>query len=542
MKDKMRINLKFRFNSGSLLAYFILSAIIFIVLYLAIWTLSVRAERIANLRHDVKLIMGGITGSILGTAELDSQGLQDQSQSLMQEYLNFTFDSKKTQTQERAAKVSVYFLNPERQLIGEWVSPDEIPQECLDTRTEYFQPHRSPYPYLVELTINTCSKNSLDIFEYHIISLPIMVSLAVIQFWGLCIYAMLHSIQYAGKLLEQTEDVDELLEKTDRINWLNVRILAQKAIQVRGKNLQFYQTLILDAQHDIAKILDSIHAKYQDKDLNYNVSSIRGILQRLAIEVRSSNEVYQDYTTPKDLVFDEIMQYIKTYFSNIEAVNNLPKNIIVPVSDLSLFERIIVNLSSNAIKHSISPARIKLFYANEYFSLRIYSKVSFFSAFNIHLAKLTNRIDLKNVDSPVFFKFFGRDGRGLSIIKRGLLKFKGKMIFTIENNIVETGFDIPAHLLIDKKIDEIPTQVNYRKKVIFFKNEELIVFAKEQGLTSFLISLEELNELIKNKDNEEKIEIVSDDEINLPQSFILRLITKKERIKGLALNWIGDSK
>lgn len=542
MKDKMRINLKFRFNSGSLLAYFIFSAIIFIVLYLIIWTLSVRAERIANLRHDVKLIMGGITGSILGTAELDSQGLQDQSQSLMQEYLNFTFDSKKTQTQERAAKVSVYFLNPERQLIGEWVSPEEIPQECLDTRTEYFQPHRSPYPYLVELTINTCSKNSLDLFEYHIISLPIMVSLAVILFWGICIYAMLHSIQYAGKLLEQTEDVDELLEKTDKINWLNVRILAQKAIQVRGKNLQFYQTLILDAQHDVAKILDSISSKYQDKDLNYNVSSIRGILQRLAIEVRSSNEVYQDYTTPKDLIFDEIMQYIKTYFSNCEVTNNLPHDIIVPVSDISLFERIIVNLSSNSIKHSITPSKVKLFYTNEYFSLRVYSKVSIFSAVNIHLAKLTNRIDLKNVDSPVFFKFFGRDGRGLSIIKRGLFKFKGKMIFTIENNVVETGFDIPAQIMQNKVHDEIPAVLSNRKKVIYFKNPELIHFAEQQGLQSFLITATELTALIKNKVSDEKIEIVSDEEINLPQSFILRLVTKKERIKGLALNWIGDSK
>lgn len=236
----MRINLKFRFNSGSLLAYFIISAVGFIILYVIIWTLSVRAERIANLRHDVSLIMGGISGSILGTAELDSQGLQDQSQSLMQEYLNFTFDSKKTQSQERVAKVSVYFLNPERQLIGEWISPDDPPHECLEKRTEYFQPARSPYPYLVELTINTCSKNSLGLLEYHSISLPILVSLAVIIIWGICIFAMLHSIQFAGKLLEQTEDVDELLEKTERINWLNVRILAQKAIQVRGKKFTVF--------------------------------------------------------------------------------------------------------------------------------------------------------------------------------------------------------------------------------------------------------------------------------------------------------------
>jgi signal transduction histidine kinase len=541
MNDNMRINLKFRFNSGSLLAYFIISAIGFVILYVIIWTLSVRAERIANLRHDVLLIMNGISGSIVGTAELDSQGLQDQSQSLMQEYLNFTFDFKKSQSQERVAKVSVYFLNPERQLIGEWLSPDDPPRECLENRTEYFQPARSPYPYLVELTINTCSINSLGLFEYHSISLPIIVSLAVILFWGICIFAMLHSIRYAGKLLEQTEDVDELLEKTDKIYWLNVRILAQKAVQVRGKNLQFYQTLILDAQHDIAKILDAVSRKYNEQDLNYNVSSIRGIMQRLAIEIRSSNELYQELNSYKDLNSEEILQYIRTHFLGCEIINSLPKNLIVSISDISIFERIIVNLSSNAIKHSVSPSKIKIFYANDFLSLRVHSPVSFFSALNIHFAKLTNRIDLKNIDSPVFFRFFGRSGRGLSIIKRGIIKLKGKMFFTIESNIVETGFDIPAELFQDK-ILEIPKISKKRKKVIFFKNDDFIKSSIEYGLEDFLINQAELNELISSTNKGEKVEVVSDEDINLPESFILRLITKKERIEGLALNWIGDSK
>ena len=541
MNDNMRINLKFRFNSGSLLAYFIISAVGFVILYVIIWTLTARAQRIANLRHDVSLIMGGISGSILGTAELDSQGLQDQSQSLMQEYLNFTFDSKKNQSQERVAKVSVYFLNPERHLIGEWVSSDDPPSDCLEKRTEYFQPHRSPFPYLVELTINTCSKSSLGLFEYSSISLPIIVSLAVILFWGICILAMLQSIQYAGKLLEQTEDVDELLEKTDKINWLNVRILAQKAVQVRGKNLQFYQTLILDAQHDIAKILDAISSKYQEKDLNYNVSSVRGILQRLAIEIRSSNEVYQEINTHKDLDSDEILEYIQTHFLNCEIINNIPKNLKIPILDISIFERIIVNLSSNSIKHSITPSKLKLFYSNNFLSFRVYSKISFFSALIIHLAKLTNRIDLKNIDSPVFFKFFGRSGRGLSIIKRGLFKLKGRMLFTIEGNIVETGFDIPAEI-VDPKIIDVPISIHTRKRVVYFKNNDLIHSAIENGLKDFIINKDELNLLISSVNDSEKVEIVSDEEINIPESFILRLVTKKERIEGLALNWIGDSK
>lgn len=541
MNDNMRINLKFRFNSGSLLAYFIISAIGFVILYAIIWTISVRAERIANLRHDVSLIMGGITGSILGTAELDSQGLQDQSQSLMQEYLNFTFDSKKSQNQERVAKVSVYFLNPERQLIGAWASSDDAPLECLEKRTEYFQPGRSPYPYLVELTINTCSRNSLGLFEYHSISLPIIVSLTVILFWGICIFAMLHSIQYAGKLLEQTEDVDELLEKTDKINWLNVRILAQKAVQVRGKNLQFYQTLILDAQHDIAKILDAVSRKYNEQDLNYNISSIRGIMQRLAIEIRSSNELHQELNAYKDLNSEEILQYISTHFLGCHIINKLPKNLVASISDISIFERIIVNLSSNAIKHSVSPSKIKLFYTNNFLSLRVYSSVPFFSALNIHFAKLTNRIDLKNIDSPVFFRFFGRAGRGLSIIKRGIFKLNGRMYFTIENKTVETGFDVPAGLVQDKIID-FPEINKQRKKVIFFKSSDLIKYSIEYGLQNFLINQVELTELIRSVNKNEKIEVVSDEDISLPESFILRLITKKERIEGLALNWIGDSK
>ena len=352
---------------------------------------------------------------------------------------------------------------------------------------------------------------------------------------------MLQSIQYAGKLLEQTEDVDELLDKTDKINWLNVRILAQKAVQVRGKNLQFYQTLILDAQHDIAKILDAISSKYQEKDLNYNVSSVRGILQRLAIEIRSSNEVYQEINAHKDLDTDEILEYITTHFLNCDIINNLPKNLKIPISDISIFERIIVNLSSNSIKHSITPSKLKLFYSNSFLSFRVYSKISFFSALIIHFAKLTNRIDLKNIDSPVFFKFFGRSGRGLSIIKRGLFKLKGRMLFTIEGNIVETGFDIPAEI-IDPKIIDVPVTVHKRKRVVYFKNNDLIHFAIENGLKDFIINKDELNSLISSVNDSEKVEIVSDEEINIPESFILRLITKKERIEGLALNWIGDSK
>jgi hypothetical protein len=61
-------------------------------------------------------------------------------------------------------------------------------------------------------------------------------------------------------------------------------------------------------------------------------------------------------------------------------------------------------------------------------------------------------------------------------------------------------------------------------------------------LKDFLINQDELNELVCSVSKEEKVEVVSDEDINLPESFILRLITKKERIEGLALNWIGDSK
>ena len=141
----------------------------------------------------------------------------------------------------------------------------------------------------------------------------------------------------------------------------------------------------------------------------------------------------------------------------------------------------------------------------------------------------------------MFFKFFGRSGRGLSIIKRGLFKLKGRMLFTIEGNIVETGFDIPAEI-VDPKIIDVPISIHKRKRVVYFKNNDLIHSAIENGLKDFIINKDELNLLISSVNDSEKVEIVSDEEINIPESFILRLVTKKERIEGLALNWIGDSK
>lgn len=264
-------------------------------------------------------------------------------------------------------------------------------------------------------------------------------------------------------------------------------------------------------------------------------------MQRLAIEIKASDESYQELNSYKDLNSQEIFQFIQTHFVSCKIHNDLPNNIIASITDVSIFERIIVNLSSNAIKHSISHSKIKMFYENEFLSLRVYSPVSFLSALGIHFAKLTNRIDLKNANSPVFFKFFGRTGRGLSIIKRGIIKLNGKMVFSIEGKIVETGFDVPAVLVQDKMSDDQSSLVR-RKRVIYFKNNDFIHTSIKFGLQKYIISEKEFNELINSTHRGDKIEIVSDEDINLPESCILKLITKKERIEGLALNWIGDSK
>ena len=533
---------KFRihFNSSALTAFFMMTAVGFTILLFAIWSISVRAERIANLQHDERFILSGITGSILGSAELDSQGLQLQSQTLMQDYLNYTFENTKSNTQSNnIARVGVYFLNPEnqtqvKQLIGEWVSETPVSKECIERRTEYIQPGRSMYTYLIDLSLNTCSESTISLLEYHTLSTPIIVALAVILIWGICIYAMLKSVSFAGGLLGSSENTSELLDKTEKIKWTNVGTLAQRALQVRGKNLQYYQTLVLDAQHDIAKVLDFMNRKYDDKDLNHGVSIVRGIIQKLATEVRSPDSPYHDVTGHREISTEELIKLVKIYYTGDIIENELPKNFCLHVSDISLFERLLVNLSSNAVKHSTEAPKVRMFYENNAFKLRVYTPISDYSAMKLHFAKLTHRIDVKNTENPVYIKFFGRTGRGLSIVKRGVFKLGGKLIFSIDKKIVETGIDLPAHL-IQESIQQTPLP-QAKKRVIIFKNEVFSRVALDRGLKDFIVNEIELQHLISESIN---LEVVSDYEVTVPQNSTVRIISKKERIEGIALNWLN---
>jgi hypothetical protein len=346
---------------------------------------------------------------------------------------------------------------------------------------------------------------------------------------------MLKSVSYAGKLLSSSGNTSELLDQTDRIRWTNVGTLTQRALQVRGKNLQYYQTIVLDAQHDISKILDVINRDYQDKILNQNINIIRGIIHGIAAEVRSSDGNIHDITKKLNLNEKDLEKILRMYYPGNIIKNELPNNLCLQINDVSLFERILINLASNAAKHSIDDPIIKIFYENKLFKLRVITPISEFTALKLKFARITNRIDVKNPESPVYIKLFGRTGRGLSIVKRGILKLGGQLIFSIGKNIVESGIDLPASLIENTiQPDEAPKA---KKRVISFKNQEFIDIATERGLKDYIVSEIVLQQLISQGIN---LEVVTDYEIVIPSNCTLRIIAKKERIEGIALNWLPN--
>lgn len=531
---------RFHFNSSALMTFFILSALGFAVLLCAIWSISIKSERVANLKRDGNQIINGITGSIFGSAELDSQGLETESRTLIQDYLDSTLDRKATEFQlSSIVKISVYTLSTERstqikRVIGEWDSDLALNRDCVERHTEYIQPPHSPYTYLVDVHQNICMPTRWSFFQYHALKIPVIVALLVILVWGGCIYAMMHSVSFAGKLLGSSADTAELLDKTSRILWTNVETLAARALQVRDKNLQYYHTLILDAQHDISKILDIIDNRYEDKDLNTSVSTARGIVQKLVAEVRSSELPYNDVTAHRDVDREELLALMKTYYANDMIRSSLPQGFSLYVSDISLFERILINLSSNAFLHSIERPRVEILFYDNWFRLRIYTVVPLYQSIKLHLAKWTKRLDVKNTMTPVYIKLFGRTGRGLSIIKRGSMKLGGRMVFDIQKNIVQTGIDLPATVTLPKAADT-PFFQKEKKRIILFEKQEFIQAAIHHGLESFLVKKEDLNRLIA---EHEQLEVVSDIEISLPSQATLRILSKKERLEGIAINWL----
>lgn len=530
--------LNFSFNSKALVAYFLISALGFSVLLIVILRTTTKAERLESIHDDVALIVNGITGSILNNSDVESQGLAFQTQSAMQEYLNLTFENSKIRSLDPILRVSVFFLNPEKQLIGDWIATDQaaIPHSCIEPYSKFFQPPKSHYSYLIELEINNCADTNLSLFEMHSLSMPIYVSFGVILIWGICIFAMLRSVSYASKLLVSSAHTAELINNVEKIRWIDVNLLTQKALQVRGHNLQFYQTLVLDAQHDVCKILDLIVRKFGNPELNQNINVIQNIMQKIAIEVRSSDEPYKDITGHRELTAHEFKKMVNSFFSGCDIKITIPDNLNLSIIDISLFERILVNLASNATKHSIARPKVYVSYKEPLLQLLIKSQVNYVTSWFLFFAKLTKRIDTENHNTPVYMKIFGRTGRGFAIVKRGIIKFGGKIIFSIQGNRVSTGFYLPTY---KTKIIEPDKEIFLQKrKAIYFSNPEFSQLAVDQGLKKFMITESEFNDIL-NKKNNEKIELVTDLELEPSEHYTIRLVQKKGRIEGLALNWLG---
>ncbi len=533
----MVIRPRLKFNSFFLGAYFILSALIFLILIGIIWSTSIKAQKAANLQHDVNLIMNGITGSILGSAELDSQGLAYQSKSLMQEYLDYTFGYEQLVEKIRSNIVSVdvfILINPYKRLVGSWSSPKKVEQSCLENRTEFFHPKKTSYPYVISISMNTCFETKLNIMEYHTITTPILISIFLLFIWGICIYLMLKSLAYAGKILGKTANVDDLVQKTDLISWTNVSLLTKKAVQVRGRNLQYYQTLILDTQHDIAKILDEINKNYNFKDLNQNIGMVRSILQASALEVSNTSHTYEDITPNREVSKKELLTFFENYFKGAEKRIYLPEEFYLKIKNIFIFERILVNLASNAFKHGTKTPVLICEIRDNKMHFNIHTEITLLSAIIFRLAISTGRIDLKNENIPTYTKLWGRHGRGLSIIKRGILRLGGLMVFKVQGRKIISGFVLKASF--KAKNIENNEETSQKRRVIFFDNEILIEECKKYGLDQFFISHDEV---IRLASLNEPLEIVSNQDIIFDENYPVKIITKKERIKGLANNWLG---
>lgn len=157
---------RFRFHSHALSAYLVVSGISFCILLFVLWNVTVKMDQSEILERNMDFIINGIKTSLLESIELNSQGIQDKYLFLLQKHLDYTFEkSRISSSSDQFAKASVYFLNPERQLVGEWVNPKIFAKECLNQTEEYFEPAQSNRLYVIEITTNTCSSHAYGLLS-----------------------------------------------------------------------------------------------------------------------------------------------------------------------------------------------------------------------------------------------------------------------------------------------------------------------------------------------------------------------------------------
>gem|GEM_PF-6712773 len=537
----------FGFSSTTLV--YALSA--FFIVFLGLFVLSQvetrRIQKEESKRNDLDLIFRSVEAGAVQFAQAHASRFAN-------DYLAFQFGRLQSdETAPRILGVQILSGPNENEIFSSWKSPAIVPPSCLRTEKRSFSTVDAYYPYVVRIDVNNCFESGL-MNRLKALSFVWMGSFALVLLLvlGGMLIAMLLSVQKADSVLQSSVDAEDVRRATAGIRWSNIRRLTQMAVSTRGKNLLYFQSLIEDCCHDLGKVLSAIGSltNEQGHERDRKILSAMALVSRLSANPGLKQDEQPCVSSEVNSIVsrDEIARLLEGCAPGLPVLNELAKGKAFLIRDLHALERAILNLGANAIEHgrTARDTTIRVSGSEDGARLNIIFRqsVGIRSFLTLWFAFITKRIYTDDACSPlVYKKVFGREGRGLNIIKASSRELGGTMIFSLRGRQLFTGIDVPFRSMLSRteatyalhSVQE-PRLNRMGRRVMLLRNPRFKELAEKLGLQGFFVTKSELDHLLL---TDTVSEVASDEELDIPSTVRLKKLSTEQRVRGLAIVWLS---
>ena len=423
-------------------------------------------------------------------------------------------------------------------IYAKWETSDiqGIDKACLKEESREYKHEKAFYPFTINVTFDTCSKNEHveTIFKWALYP-PIILSVVLVIAFGIFLSFMLTSVQRAGQIIGSELSHDDLQAALSRISWRNIRELTENAAVPKNRTIQQLQSLIKDTHHDISKILQKLQNKIPE---NTDLRSLSLLISKLSLEVDRGGQNQEEHRS-QAIDLSKFHEFLERKTGAHFEKQGLPtQEADVVIKDAIKFERILINLLSNASQHGIGKPQNSILFLQQSILIRVTSTISLLDYGKIFLARMLGRLNTNDPNKPVYEKVYGREGRGLNIIKRFSLDLGGSFYFTLGFRKLHVGVSLPFSLKQESTAQNKQANESTQSKVkiaLLLENKHLRteVLEEYQLPKEYFVEKSELNGLLEHK---RPLYLITDSDEDFPPWVRCFLVQRKERLKSILNN------
>jgi hypothetical protein len=474
--------------------------------------------------QEVELVMRAIEGGALKFAQLNSAALSTQ-------FLGSHFAAISPEGTPRFLSARIEGGRDGTAVYASWIDPriSSVPAACETHHQRLMSPPGALYPFNVTVVANSCWENpAVSNLVLAALWSPLIVSCGLLGALGLSLVAMMRSVGRASELLRKTPDSVAVVTAATRVPWKEVRVMLTRALETSGANLHYFQAIIEEAEHDVNREL----AREPLSQAPQQGRTISAILRKLVMDSRiaSGAESLDAPLRPRSMTMTEVAAALRD--QGFEITLPAGGDFVLTLADGDAFMRLVLNLGSNARKHSKGTARADLELQDQTLRLAVSNAMGMRHALRLRLAALLGAVDVNDPNVPLVRTWWSREGIGSRVLKRSAKTLGASLSLRTEGRSFCLAIDVPVQ--VQKKLEPRTR----RRRAVGFVDPALANAARESGFEGRVLTPDELRTRAVMQEFDEVL--VDFPLPGAPDALVVRNATTVARVRGIVTHWQGN--